>query len=179
MTWDLPSPFIHERIAVHTEIDGYGHVNNAVYVAWLDDCAWAHSISRGISPEICRSLDRGMAVWRTQINYIGAALEGDRGVGTFGGSEDHTAMLCCLPGSLSQYRFCPVRRERIVALPAHVRLVCQPQPGRDIGRLSSATPANVRFIPGLPFAEEAALFGRCRVLVMTSSAEGFRPRGRA
>jgi acyl-CoA thioester hydrolase len=78
MNWDLPSPFIHERIAVHTEIDGYGHVNNAVYVAWLDDCAWAHSISRGISPEICRSLDRGMAVWRTQINYIGAALEGDR-----------------------------------------------------------------------------------------------------
>ena len=74
MNWDLPSPFIHERIAVHTEIDGYGHVNNVVYVAWLDDCAWAHSISRGISPELCRSLNRGMAVWRTQINYLGAAL---------------------------------------------------------------------------------------------------------
>ena len=71
------APFIHERVAVHTEIDGYGHVNNAIYVAWLDDCAWAHSISRGISPELCRSLNRGMAVWRTQINYIGAALEGD------------------------------------------------------------------------------------------------------
>jgi acyl-CoA thioester hydrolase len=78
MSWDLPSPFIHERIAVHNEIDGYGHVNNAVYVAWLDDCAWAHSISRDISPELCRSLNRGMAVWRTQINYLGAALEGDR-----------------------------------------------------------------------------------------------------
>jgi acyl-CoA thioester hydrolase len=77
MTWDLPSPFIHERIAVHGEIDGYGHVNNAVYVAWLDDCAWAHSIERGITPEMCRSLNRGMAVWRTQINYIGAALEDD------------------------------------------------------------------------------------------------------
>jgi acyl-CoA thioester hydrolase len=78
MTWDLPQPFIHERVAVHGEIDGYGHVNNAVYVAWLDDCAWAHSISRDISPELCRSLNRGMAVWRTQINYLGAALEGDR-----------------------------------------------------------------------------------------------------
>jgi len=78
MSWDLPQPFIHERIAVHNEIDGYGHVNNAVYVAWLDDCAWAHSISRDISPELCRSLNRGMAVWRTQINYLGAALEGDR-----------------------------------------------------------------------------------------------------
>jgi acyl-CoA thioester hydrolase len=78
MKWDLPSPFIHQRIAVHNEIDGYGHVNNAVYVAWLDDCAWAHSISRGISPELCRSLNRGMAVWRTQINYLRAAQEGDQ-----------------------------------------------------------------------------------------------------
>jgi acyl-CoA thioester hydrolase len=77
MSWDLPSPFIHERVAVHAEIDGYGHVNNAVYVVWLDDCAWAHSIHRGISPEMCRALNRGMAVWRTQINYIKAALEGD------------------------------------------------------------------------------------------------------
>ena len=75
--WDLPSPFIHERVAVHAEIDGYGHVNNAVYVVWLDDCAWAHSIHRGISPEMCRALNRGMAVWRTQINYLKAALEGD------------------------------------------------------------------------------------------------------
>ena len=46
-------------------------------VRGLDDCAWAHSISRGISPELCRSLNRGMAVWRTQINYLRAALEGD------------------------------------------------------------------------------------------------------
>ena len=75
--WDLPSPFIHRRVAHHTEIDGYGHVNNAIYVAWLDDCAWAHSVSRGISPELCRSLNRGMAVWRTQINYLRSALEGD------------------------------------------------------------------------------------------------------
>lgn len=51
------------------------------------------------------------------------ALEGDRGVGTFGGSEDHTAMLCCRPGCVSQYRFCPVSRERVLPLPSSVRLV--------------------------------------------------------
>ena len=77
MSWDLPAPFIHERVAVHAEIDGYGHVNNAIYVAWLDDCAWAHSIALGVNPELCRRLNRGMAVWRTQLNYIGAVLEGD------------------------------------------------------------------------------------------------------
>jgi len=30
MHWDLPDPFIRERIAAPDEIDGYGHVNNAV-----------------------------------------------------------------------------------------------------------------------------------------------------
>lgn len=45
------------------------------------------------------------------------ALTGDGGVGTFGGSEDHTAILCCRSGELSQYSFCPVRHERQVPLP--------------------------------------------------------------
>jgi galactokinase len=59
--------------------------------------------------------------------YLGAvenglsfgSLAGDRGVGTFGGSEDHTAMLCCRAGMLSQYAFRPVRLERVVVLPAN------------------------------------------------------------
>jgi galactokinase len=46
------------------------------------------------------------------------SLRGDRGVGTFGGSEDHTAMLCARAGELSQYSFCPVRHERQVPWPA-------------------------------------------------------------
>jgi len=42
-------------------------------------------------------------------------LAGDAGVGTFGGSEDHTAILCSRPGALRQYRFCPARLEDEVA----------------------------------------------------------------
>ena len=45
------------------------------------------------------------------------ALTGDCGVGTFGGSEDHTAILCSHAGELRQYSFCPIRHERTVALP--------------------------------------------------------------
>ena len=45
------------------------------------------------------------------------ALAGDRGVGTFGGSEDHTAILCGRPDRISQYSYCPVRFERFVTLP--------------------------------------------------------------
>ena len=45
------------------------------------------------------------------------ALRGQLGVGTFGGSEDHTAILCSRAGSLAQYSFCPVRFERAIELP--------------------------------------------------------------
>ncbi|MEK7685735.1 MAG: galactokinase family protein [Verrucomicrobiota bacterium] len=52
-------------------------------------------------------------------------LAGDGGVGTFGGSEDHTAMLCCQPGRLSVCSFCPTRIERAVAFPEElVFVVC-------------------------------------------------------
>jgi galactokinase len=52
------------------------------------------------------------------------ALNGDRGVGTFGGSEDHTAILCCRAATLSQYRFAPVSLEREVPMPdGHVFVV--------------------------------------------------------
>ncbi|OHB72491.1 MAG: hypothetical protein A2V70_16530 [Planctomycetes bacterium RBG_13_63_9] len=46
------------------------------------------------------------------------SLEGDRGVGTFGGSEDHTAILCAEPNQLSQFRYCPVQFERATAMPS-------------------------------------------------------------
>ena len=45
------------------------------------------------------------------------SLSGDAGVGTFGGSEDHTAILCCEVGKISQYSFCPSQRERSIELP--------------------------------------------------------------
>ncbi|HSK08813.1 MAG TPA: hypothetical protein VK911_04510, partial [Vicinamibacterales bacterium] len=52
------------------------------------------------------------------------SLAGDLGVGTFGGSEDHTAILCGREGELSLYSFCPVRHERQVTFPAdHVLVV--------------------------------------------------------
>jgi len=57
--------------------------------------------------------------------YLGAvengatfgAFIGDAGVGTQGGSQDHTAILCSRAGVLRQYSFCPVRHERDVPFP--------------------------------------------------------------
>jgi galactokinase len=51
-------------------------------------------------------------------------LAGQSGVGTFGGSEDHTAILCARAGMLMQYAFCPVRLERAISFPPdHVLVV--------------------------------------------------------
>jgi len=44
-------------------------------------------------------------------------LQGDRGVGTFGGSEDHTAILCAEANHISQYSYCPVEFEKMVPMP--------------------------------------------------------------
>jgi len=48
-------------------------------------------------------------------------LEGDRGVGTFGGSEDHIAILCSEVGHVGQYAYCPARFERSIAVPSGYR----------------------------------------------------------
>ena len=57
--------------------------------------------------------------------YLGAVenglsygpLAGHAGVGTMGGSEDHTAILCARAGRLVQYSYAPVRFEQDVAVP--------------------------------------------------------------
>lgn len=76
--WDLPEPFIVAIDVTPEDIDAYRHVNNAVYVRWLDQAAWAHSTSLGLSLEHYLSVRRGMAVWRTQLHYLAPALPGDR-----------------------------------------------------------------------------------------------------
>jgi galactokinase len=43
------------------------------------------------------------------------ALAGESGVGTEGGSEDHTAIVCSEASRVAQYAFCPTRRERSIA----------------------------------------------------------------
>jgi acyl-CoA thioester hydrolase len=76
--WDLPSPHLHPVVAATDDIDGYGHVNNAVYVRWLDHCAWSHSSALGLPAGDCIRDRCGMAVWRTQVNYLAPAFEAER-----------------------------------------------------------------------------------------------------
>jgi acyl-CoA thioester hydrolase len=76
--WDHPQPFVVEVDVVVADIDAYGHVNNAVYLGWFDRAAWAHSASLGVPLERCLQLRRGMAALHSEIDYVRAALRGDR-----------------------------------------------------------------------------------------------------
>lgn len=88
----------------------------------------------GLAHALCRlgrleERDDWKAVFKLPMDVSGyfACLEnglpfgpfaGDGGLGTFGGSEDQTAIVCCRPGHLSQFTYMPVRHVRDVAVPA-------------------------------------------------------------
>jgi acyl-CoA thioester hydrolase len=76
--WQFPAPHIVTLEVVSADIDAYNHVNNAVYLSWLDRAAWSHSAKLGVSLEECIRIRRGMAAHRTEIDYLRAAVLGDR-----------------------------------------------------------------------------------------------------
>ena len=76
--WELGQPHVVVVDVDPTDIDEYGHVNNAVYLRWLDRAAWSHSAALGVSVEDCTRLSRGMAALRIEIDYVRAALPDDR-----------------------------------------------------------------------------------------------------
>lgn len=73
MKWDLEQPFICNIRVQADDIDELGHANNAVYVRWLEDCAWQHSQSLGLGLPEYQQLNRAMVVMRHEIDYLAAA----------------------------------------------------------------------------------------------------------
>ena len=76
--YDHPAPHAIELEVRAEDIDAYGHVNNAVYLTWLDRAAWSHSAALGVPLEQCVTMRRGMAALRTEIDFVRAALLRDR-----------------------------------------------------------------------------------------------------
>lgn len=78
MKWDRPDPFTLDISVQSDDIDGLGHANNAVYVSWLERCAWRHSQRLGLDLAEYRRLDRAMAVVRHEIDYLASAYEDEQ-----------------------------------------------------------------------------------------------------
>ncbi|WP_431476701.1 acyl-CoA thioesterase [Massilia eburnea] len=75
--WDRPAPFILPVTPRAGDIDGLDHTNNAVYVRWCEEAGWAHSNSLGLTLADYKRLDRGMAIRRSEFDYIFATNEGE------------------------------------------------------------------------------------------------------
>ncbi len=59
------------------DVDGVGHVNNVVYVRWLQDAAMAHSAAQGWTAAAYRTLGQGWVVRSHYIEYLSPARPGD------------------------------------------------------------------------------------------------------
>lgn len=75
--WDHPLPFTRELTPRPADIDGLGHTNNAVYVQWCEQVAWAHSEALGLSLADYRRLDRAMAIREGHYDYLLPSFEGE------------------------------------------------------------------------------------------------------
>lgn len=76
--WDHPHPHLLQTCVRPEDIDGLNHTNNTVYVKWCEQVAWSHSVSLGLDLDSYRSLDRAMAITRSEYDYLQASREGDR-----------------------------------------------------------------------------------------------------
>lgn len=77
LQWDHPDPFYIDVQAQPSDLDSYNHVNNVVYIRWLEQCAWAHSAAVGLPESRCVELARGMAVRTLHVHYLAACYAGD------------------------------------------------------------------------------------------------------
>ena len=70
----MPSTFTRSFVALPEQIDELGHVNNTVWVQWIQDMATAHWDA------VARPEDRAAFFWvvvRHEIDYRGNVPEGD------------------------------------------------------------------------------------------------------
>ncbi|MFM1897300.1 MAG: hypothetical protein RLZZ385_2374 [Pseudomonadota bacterium] len=77
LAWDLPAPFVKALTVSSGDIDGLGHVNNAAYVVWCEQCAWQHSESLGLSVQDYQRLDRGVAIHTARYTYYRSCRSGE------------------------------------------------------------------------------------------------------
>ena len=73
----MPAIFEHPLVVVPEEIDRLGHVNNMVYLAWMQQAALAHSAAQGWPTERYEELGSGFVVRSHTIKYLQPAYQGE------------------------------------------------------------------------------------------------------
>jgi len=78
MTEPFSDPHTIEVTATKADIDENGHVSNLVYLRWVQDAALAHSTAVGWDHAAYTRVGAAFFVRRHEIDYLGAAFEGDK-----------------------------------------------------------------------------------------------------
>jgi len=69
----------HTHVQVQPEqIDGLGHVNNVVYLQWVEQVAWQHSQHLGLDLAAYQRLDAAMVAREHQLSYKAACFVDDQ-----------------------------------------------------------------------------------------------------
>lgn len=74
---DYPDSFWKRFKVTKDDLDGFHHVNNAIYLKWMDATVWEHTRHVGLTEQACLDLNRGMAAVRHEIDYLSSALLDD------------------------------------------------------------------------------------------------------
>ncbi|WP_170790747.1 acyl-CoA thioesterase [Ruegeria lacuscaerulensis] len=74
---DYPNSFWKRFKVTAGDLDGFHHVNNAVYLKWMDATVWEHTRHVGLTEQACLDLNRGMAAVRHEIDYLSSAFLDD------------------------------------------------------------------------------------------------------
>lgn len=84
LAWDYPDPFVISAEIQQEDMDGLNHTNNAVYVKWCEQAAWAHSVALGLDLDSYQQLDRAMAITHSEYHYLQASRAGQHiAIGTW------------------------------------------------------------------------------------------------
>jgi acyl-CoA thioester hydrolase len=73
-----PANAYHHRLEIGPEaIDANGHVNNVVYVRWMQEAAIAHSLARGLTDDLYAELGGTWVARSHFIEYLRPAFAGE------------------------------------------------------------------------------------------------------
>lgn len=118
---NFPGPLCGAEIAFASDLPGAAGLSSssALIVAVFWALAGVNALADRTEYRAAITSPEALAGYLGAIENGSAfkSLAGDRGVGTAGGSEDHTAMLCARPDQLVVYSFAPIRFERAVPVP--------------------------------------------------------------
>ena len=75
---DIDRPFHYPLTVSQEDCDAQNHVNNAVYIQWMDKAAYAHSSSVGYDWKRLQELCATFVVRRHEIDYLAPTFANDR-----------------------------------------------------------------------------------------------------